>query len=149
MGSKLYSRFPQNAAGGDVGADGPIDLLSDTVKFMLRNAHTMDQTGDEAVGDLPADESTASGSGYTAGGITLSSKTYATTSLVTAFKNTVDVVWTIVGSLSTNAGILWDDTPTAPADPLICCDTFGSQTVTDGDFTYSPNASGFFTITVA
>lgn len=149
MASKLYSRFPENLGGGNNSGDGPMDLLSDTVKFMLRNAHTMDQTGDEVKTDLPADESTASGSGYTAGGATLGSKTYAASSLVTTFTNTVAISWTIVGTLSTNAGILWDDTVATPTDPLILCDTFGSQTVTDGDFTYTPNASGFFTITVA
>lgn len=126
-----------------------MDLLSDTIKFMLRNAHTPDQTGDEVVADLPADESTASSSGYTSGGATLAAKTYATTSLVTAFDNTADIMWTIVGTLSTDTGILWDDTPTSPADPLIMYDDFGSQTVTDGDFTYTPNASGFLTITVS
>lgn len=148
MASKFYSRFPQNLGGGNAAGEGPMDILSDTIKMSLRNAHTMDQTGDEVYGDLAADESSATG--YSAGGITLGSKTFATSSLVTTFDQTTDLVWTITsGTLSTNAGVVWDDTPTSPADPLILCDVFGSQSVTGGDFTYIPNASGLGTITVA
>jgi hypothetical protein len=149
MPAKLYSQFPLNLGGGDTSGEGPMDLLSDTIKLMLFNAHTPTQTGDALKADLPAEESSASGSGYTAGGATLANKTYTTSSLVTTFTNTLPIVWTIVGTLSTDTGILWDDTPTSPADPLIMYDDFGSQTVTDGDFTYTPAGSGFLTITVS
>lgn len=147
MAAKLYSRFPQNAIGGNTSGEGPMDMLSDTIKLMLRVGHTPDQTGDEVKADLPADELSATG--YTAGGATLGSKTFATTSLVTAFDNTADIVWTITGSATFDTGVLFDDTPTSPADPLIMYDALGTQTVTDGDFTYTPNAAGFYTITVA
>lgn len=148
MAAKLYSRFPQNAIGGDASGEGPMDLLSDTIKGTLRDAHTPDQTGDEVKADLPADESSATG--YSAGGITLANKTYAASSLVTTFDNTADLLWTITaGTLATDTIIFYDDTPTSPADPLISYDDFGSQSVSGADFSYVPHASGIFTITVA
>jgi hypothetical protein len=148
MASELYAAFPENVAGGNTSGEGPIDLLSDTIKFSLRNAHTPDQTGDTVYGDLAADESSATG--YTAGGITLGNKTYAVSSLTTTFDNTADLVWTISsGTLETDTGVLYDDTPTSPADPLILADAFGSQSVTGGDFTYTPHSSGLFAIAVA
>lgn len=148
MASLLYSRFLLNGLGGDAGGDGPIDLLSDTIKASARNAHTQDQTGDELYGDLAADESSATG--YVAGGATLAGKTYTTASLTTTFDNTADITWTISsGTLNLNALVFYDDTVATPAKPLICCDTVGSQSVTGGDFVYTPNASGIFAITVA
>lgn len=149
MAAKLYADFPEHLGGGDAaGEEGIADLLSDTIKGTLRNAHTPDQTGDSVLADLPADESSATG--YTAGGITLSNKTYSTSSLVTTFDNTADLVWTIsAGTLATDTIIFYDDTSTDPADCLISYDDFGSQSVSGADFTYVPNASGIFTITVA
>jgi hypothetical protein len=38
---KLYAKFPLNAAGGDAGGDGPMDLLSDTIKFTLHTSRSL------------------------------------------------------------------------------------------------------------
>lgn len=149
MAAKLYADFPEHLGGGDAASEeGIADLLSDTIKGTLRDGHTPDQTGDSVLADLPADESSATG--YTAGGITLANKTYSTSSLVTTFDNTADLVWTITaGTLATDTIIFYDDTSLDPADCLISYDNFGSQSVSGADFTYVPNASGIFTITVA
>jgi hypothetical protein len=149
MAAKLYADFPEHLGGGDGATEeGIADLLSDTIKGTLRTAHTPDQTGDSVLADLPADE--ASATGYTAGGITLANKTYATASLVTTFDNTVDLLWTITaGTLATDTIIFYDDTSTDPADCLISYDDFGTQSVSGADFSYVPHASGIFTITVA
>jgi hypothetical protein len=149
MAAKLYADFPEHLGGGDAASEEGIpDLLSDTIKGSLRTAHTPDQTGDELYGDLPADE--ASATGYTAGGITLANKTYSTTSLVTTFDNTVDLLWTITaGTLATDTLVTYHDTGADPAKPLICYDDFGTQSVSGADFSYVPHASGLFTITVA
>jgi hypothetical protein len=149
MPAKLYAAFPEHLGGGDgASEEGIADLLSDTIKSSLRTAHTPDQTGDELYGDLPADE--ASATGYTAGGITLANKTYSTTSLVTTFTNTIPLVWTITaGTLATDTIVTYDDSALDPADCLICYDDFGTQSVSGADFSYTPNASGIFTITVA
>lgn len=149
MAAKLYSRFPESLGGGNSASEEGIpDLLSDTIKGTLRNAHTPDQTGDRVKADLPADESSATG--YTAGGITLAAKTYATASLVTKFTNTNALLWTITaGTLATDTIVFYDDDALDPADCLISYDAFGSQSVVGADFSYTPNASGIFTLTVA
>lgn len=149
MPAKIYADFPEHLGGGDAaGEEGIPDLLSDTIKGTLRAAHTPDQTGDSVLADLPADESSATG--YTSGGITLANKTYATSSLTTTFDNTADLVWTITaGTLQTDTIIFYDDSSLDPADCLISYDDFGSQSVTGGDFTYIPHASGIWALTVA
>lgn len=149
MPAKLYSKFPLNLGGGDAASEEGIpDVLSDTIKGTLRTAHTPDQTGDELLADLPADE--ASATGYVSGGITLANKTYATASLVTTFDNTADLLWTITaGTLATDTIIFYDDSALDPADCLISYDDFGTQSVSGADFSYVPHASGIFTITVA
>ena len=149
MAAKIYSRFFEHLGGGDAASEEGIpDLLSDTIKGSLRNAHTPDQTGDSVYADLPADESSATG--YTAGGITLSNKTWSTTSLTTTFDNTADLLWTITaGTLATDTIVFLDDSTLDPVDCLISYDDFGSQSVTGADFSYVPHASGILAVTVA
>ena len=63
---------------------------------------------------------------------------------------TADIVITAsLGAIATWQYIyLWDDNPTAPADPLLCLWDHGSGiSLADTDSaTLQPNASGFFTI---
>ena len=149
MPAKIYSKFFEHLGGGDAETEEGIpDLLTDTIKGSLRNAHTPDQTGDAVYADLPADESSATG--YTAGGITLANKTWSTTSLTTKFDNTADLLWTITaGTLATDTIVFYDDSSLDPADCLVSYDDFGSQSVTGADFSYVPHASGILTVTVA
>lgn len=147
VSSKLYGKFPENLGGGNAGADGPMDLLSDTLKFTLHTAtYTPAQTTDEVKADATNELSTAGG--YTALGVTLGSKTYAASSLVTTF-DAADAAWTST-TITFRYGVLWDDTPTSPADPLIgYVDTGGNQTTSSVDINFVWNASGIFTITVS
>ena len=149
MAAKIYSHFFEHLGGGDAASEeGIADLLSDTIKGSLRDNHTPDQTGDSVYADLPADESSATG--YTAGGIILSNKTYSTSSLTTTFDNTADLVWTITaGTLQTNTIVFYDDSALDPADCLISYDDFGAQSVSGADFSYVPHASGIWAVTVA
>src|SRR5215213_4106462 len=114
--AKLFAHFPENLGGGNASGDGPMDLLSDTIKHTL---HTSTWTPNQSTNDVKADatnELTTAG-GYTAGGNTLGSKTYVTTSLVTAF-DAADSAWT--GTTFTHRyGATWDDTVATPADELI------------------------------
>jgi len=92
------------------------NLGSDTLKFMLTNVAPV------ATNSVKADlTEIAAGNGYTAGGtavaITSSTQTSGTYSLVP----TADVVFTASGG---SIGpfryvVLYNDTPTSPADPLI------------------------------
>lgn len=149
MAAELYASFPENLGGGNTSGEAPMDLLSDTIKgALLTSSHTYNQTTHTVFGDVSANESSATG--YTAGGATLGAKTYAVSSLVTTFDNTADLSWTIsAGTLDAQYLVLYDDTTTSPTDPLILNDDFGAQSVSGADFTYTPNASGLFTITVA
>jgi hypothetical protein len=149
MAALIYADFFEHLGGGDAESEEGIpDLLTDTIKGSLRNAHTIDQTGDSVYANLPADESSATG--YTAGGITLANKTWSTASLTTTFDNTADLVWTITaGTLQTDTIVFYDDSSLDPADCLISADDFGSQSVTGADFTYVPHTSGLLAVTVA
>jgi hypothetical protein len=145
--AKLFGKFPQNAAGGDASGDGPMDLLSDTLKFTLHTStYTPNQSTNETKTDATNELSTAGG--YTAGGVTLGTKTYAASSLVTTF-DAADAAWTAT-TITHRIAVLWDDTPTTPADPLISwVDNGGDVTTSASDLTYQFNASGIFTLTVA
>lgn len=145
--AKLYAKGPLNMAGGDASGDGPMDLLSDTLKLTLHTAtYTPNQSTNETKTDATNELSTAGG--YTALGQALASKTYASSSLVVTF-DAADVTWTST-SITHRIGVVWDDTPTTPADPLIMyVDNGGDVTTSSTDLVYQWNASGLFTITVA
>src|SRR5215203_220285 len=124
---KLYAKFPLNAAGGDAGGDGPMDLLSDVIKHTLHTGtYAPNQSTDETKSNATNELATAGG--YTALGNTLGTKTYASSSLVTTF-DAADSSWTSFTN-TFRYGVIWDDNPTAPADPLISyIDTGGDQTL--------------------
>ena len=147
VSAKLYARFPLNLGGGDASGDGPMDLLSDTIKATLHSStYTPNQSTNETKSDATNELSTAGG--YTAGGVTLGSKTYSSSSLVTTF-DAADLAWSAL-SVTFRYIVLWDDTPTTPADPLISyVDTGGDQTLSGTDLAVVWNASGIFTFTVA
>ena len=108
-----YQKFNQTVE--DL-ANGVSDLASDTLKFLLTNVAPV--AGNEVRADLTE---ISGGNGYTSGGttvgITSSTQTGGTYSLVP----TADVVFTASGG---SIGpfryvVLYNDTPTSPADPLI------------------------------
>jgi hypothetical protein len=133
--------------GGDASGDGPMDLLSDTLKLTLHTAtYTPNQSTNETKTDATNELSTAGG--YTAGGQSLASKTHAQSSLVTTF-DAADVTWSAT-TITHRIGVIWDDTPTTPADPLISwVDNGGDVTTAATDLVYQWNASGIWTISVA
>lgn len=145
--AELYGQFPLNLGGGDSAGEGSMDLLSDSLQLSLHTStHTPSQTADALFADV--DNEVSNGNGYTTGGATLSGKTYTTSSLVTTL-DASDVTWSTL-TKTHRYGILWDTTPTSPADPLIgLIDTGGDQTNTGTDLTYQWNASGILTFTVA
>jgi hypothetical protein len=143
----LYAQFPQNLGGGNAAGDGPMDLLSDTIKATI---HTATYTPNQATNEVKADatnELTTAG-GYTALGVTLGSKTYAASSLVTTF-DAADLSWPAFTNTFRYI-VLWDDTPTVPADPLMALvDTGGTQTLSGTDLSVPWNAAGIWSFTVA
>lgn len=147
VSAKLYAKGPMNMAGGDASGDGPMDLLSDSLKLTLHTStYTPNQSTNEVKADATNELSTAGG--YTALGQALASKTFVSSSLVTTF-DAADVTWTAT-SITHRHGVLWDDTVTTPADPLIMyVDNGGDVTTASTDLVYQWNASGLFTLTVA
>jgi hypothetical protein len=147
VSAKLYAQFPHNMGGGDVAGDGPMDLLSDSLKFTL---HTSTYAPNQSTNEIKTDatnELTTAG-GYTALGQALASKTFASSALVTTF-DAADVTWTAT-TITHRYGVLWDDTPTAPVDPLMMyVDNGGDVTTASTDLVYQWNASGLFTLTVS
>ena len=142
--TKLYSNMPLSALRSRL-----TDLADagTTVKVALvTGTYTFNQDTHEAFDDITNE---VSGTGYTAGGATLSSVTVTTTGRVTTV-DAADVTWT--DSTITAAGaVIYDATPALAADQklLAFVDFDGNETSESGDFTITWNASGIFDITVA
>lgn len=137
MASGLYAiTFLNNLNGGTA-----VDLDTDTLKIMLV---TSAYTPDFGVHDFKADVTNeVSGTGYTAGGETLTSLSL-TQSAGTITFDAADVTWAS-STITARGAVIYDDT--VLNDPLICYIDFGSdQSSSSGDFVISFNASGIFTI---
>ena len=147
---QLYGLLGTNLWGGEAGGDaGQMDFLSDTIKATLHtttyapNLDT-DETKSSATNEL------GTANGYTAGGVTLGTKTvtYNSTGNVTT-NSAADFSWTASGgSLVFRYVVFWDDTPTTPADPLIgFMDDTGVTLASGSTYTVDITASGLLTTT--
>lgn len=92
-----------------------------------------------------------SGSGYTAGGATLASQdvTQDNTNDRGVF-DAADITWSSLGALSPatpSHTLLWDTTPTSPADPLIAYWELGTTATNGGNYTLQFGASGIVLLT--
>lgn len=114
---------------------------TDTFKVMLSN--TAPNVSTHAVRADVTELTT--GNGYTSGGIDTQNDSTRTTGTVTV--TTVDCVWTASGGTigPFRYVIMYNDTPTSPADPLICYWDYGSSiTLNDTEtFTTDFGASVF------
>lgn len=138
---KLYSSFSAKVANKE------IDFDSDTIKVALcTSTYTPNQNTHDYFNDITNE---VTGTGYTAGGATLGTKT-VTQSTTTYTFDAADTVWT-TATVTARYAIVYDATPgTAATNPLIGYIDFGADvTATAGDFTIVWNASGIFTMTVA
>jgi hypothetical protein len=118
-----------------------LDLDNDTLKIMLV---TSAYTPDFGVHDFKADvNGEVVGTGYTAGGETLTSVTL-TQSTGTITFDAADVTWTS-STITARGAVIYDNS--LVSDPLICYIDFGSdQSSSSGDFLISFNAAGVFTL---
>lgn len=126
----LYNKFKEYAG------DGTIDLDNDTFKIGLylssSNAATLTNS---VLADLTNEHANANG--YTTGGNTLANVTW-TESSGTVTLDADDTSWTASGgSITARFAVIYDDTPTSPADPLVCYSlldtTPADVTATDGN----------------
>jgi hypothetical protein len=120
-----------------------VDLVTDSIKAALvNNTETPDFDLDDFYADFSANE--ISGTGYTAEGAALASKTLVATAGVLTY-DAADTAWTTATFSGVRGTILHDDTLTS--GPLIVAVNFGSDfAVTAGTFTIVWNASGIFTV---
>lgn len=133
--------------------DGTVDLDGDTFKAILSDTAPTAAT-DTVYSDVSGNE-LATNYGYTAGGVTLSSVTWAETGAGTGVWQftSADFSWTASGGTigTFRYVIVYDDTPTSPADPLVgYLDNGSSISITDGNsFTVDVGANGIFQLSEA
>lgn len=137
-----------NHLGGGSGT-GFIDLAADTFKAVLTNTAPT-KAGSAVLADITQIAGTG---GYAA--VTLSSVTFTETGAGTGIWefDSAAFSWTASGADFATARyiVIYDDTPTSPADPLIGYLDYGTTfVVTNGNsLTVTPGANGIFRITVS
>lgn len=144
MPSKLYGNFLKQALNKE------IDWDSDTIKVaLLSSSYTPNQDTHDYYDDVVANQVT--GTGYTTGGITLTSKTstYDGTNNVIVL-DAADVTWSSSTITARYAVIYNDSGATNASKALIGYVDFGSdQSSTNGNFTITWDSTGIVRITVA
>jgi hypothetical protein len=143
MPSKLYGNFLLKALNKEV------DFDTDTIKVaLLSSSYTPDQDVHDYLNDVSTYE--VSGTGYTAGGNTLASKTatYDSANNVIVL-DAADTTWAS-STITARYAVIYDSTGTASTSALIGYVDFGSdQSSTNGNFTITWDSTGIVRITVA
>ena len=144
MPSKLYGNFLAKALNKEV------DWDSDTIKVaLLTSSYTPNQDTHDYFDDVSANE--VSGTGYTAGGQTLGSKTVTYDSANNVIiLDAADTTWSS-STITARYAVIYDDSgATAASKALIGYVDFSSdQSSTNGNFTITWDATGIVRITVA
>lgn len=144
MASKAYGQFIGKALNKE------IDWDSDSIKVMLvSSAYTPNQDTHDYLDDVVGNEVT--GTGYTAGGQALASKTLtydASTNVIVL--DAADVTWAS-STITARYAVIYDDTPAGnSAKPLIAyLDMVSDQSSNNGNFVIQWDASGIVRITTA
>lgn len=127
-----------------------IDFDTDTVKVMLlTSAYTPNQDTHDYLDDVVANEVT--GTGYTAGGQALASKTLTYDAATNTLKiDAADVTWAS-SSITARYAVVYDDSPATNATkPLIALWDFTTDRASsNGDFIIRWGANGLFSLTAA
>jgi hypothetical protein len=143
MPSKLYGNFLLKALNKEV------DFDTDTIKVaLLSSSYTPDQDAHDYFNDVSTYE--VSGTGYTAGGNTLASKTatYDSANNVIVL-DAADTTWAS-STITARYAVVYDATGTSSTSALIGYVDFGSdQSSTNGNFTITWDSTGIVRITVA
>lgn len=125
-----------------------INWSSDTIKVSL---HTSSYTPAQDTHDFFNDiTNEVTGTGYTAGGATLGSKTatYTAGTNTTAY-DAADTSWT-TSTITARYAVVRKDTGTASTSPVICYVDFGADVVSSGGtFQITWDAAGIWSLTAA
>jgi hypothetical protein len=127
-----------------------IDFDSDTIKVaLLANTYTPNQDAHDYFDDVVAHE--VSGTGYTAGGATLASKTAAYDSATNKTKFSAATVQWPASTITARYAVIYDATPGSDATrPLIGYVDFGAdQSTSNTTFEIVWNANGILEFTTA
>lgn len=142
MPSKLYGNFLVKALNKEV------DWDTDTIKVALTTStYTPNQDTHDYFNDVTNE---VTGTGYTAGGNTLASKTitYDDANNVIVL-DAADTTWAS-STITARYAIVYASTGTASTSPLIGYVDFGSdQSSTNGNFTITWDSTGIVRVTVA
>jgi hypothetical protein len=125
-----------------------VDWVSDTIKVSLHTStYTPNQDTDDFFNDATNE---VSGTGYTAGGVTLGSKTTAYDSATNETRlDAADVSWTSA-SFTARYAVVYKDTGTASTSPVLgYVDFGGDETVSSGTFNITWDATGVLKITAS
>ena len=141
--AKFYGKFFLSLANKE------IDMDSDAIKVMLcTSSYTPDQDAHQYKSSVTNE---ITGTGYTAGGVTLSSAavTYTGASNLWAF-DAADAQWTSA-TFTARVAVVYDSTPASDSvRPLVGYILFDADVpVTAATFTIAWDASGIATITVS
>lgn len=139
--AKIYDKYFLSANAST------INYLSDSIKVMLcTSAYTPNQGTHQFKSDITNE---VSGTGYTATGVALGTKTAATATRVATF-DAADTSWT-TSTITARYAIVYDATPATDATrPLICYVDFGADVISSGGtFQITWDALGIWTLTAA
>ena len=128
--------------------DGSEDWLADTIKVaLLSSAYTPNQDTHEFWSDVSANEVT--GTGYTAGGQALGTKTATYDAATNTIKlDAADVTWA-ASTITARYAVVYKDTGVATTSPLVAyVDFVTDQSSNSGDFTLTWDANGIVNVTV-
>lgn len=144
MASKMYGQLIGRAFNGEV------DFDSHDIKVaLLSSAYTPNQDDHITWSQVKANEVT--GTGYTAGGTSLSSKTvtYDAANNVTVL-DAGDVTWA-ASTITARYAVIYDNDGASDADKVLLgyVDFGVDQASTNGNFTITWDAAGIFRFTVA
>lgn len=127
---------------------------ADTLKVTLHTSYTPDIDSHQVWADTGVSSTEyGTGSGYTAGGQTLANQSITQDNTNDrALFDADDVTWSGLGALSPatpSHAIIWNDTPTSPADPLMCYVVLGTTATNGGDYTlqWSTSPSAIISLT--
>lgn len=126
-----------------------VDWVSDTIKTTLHtNSYTFTQDSDDFFNDATNELSTAGG--YTAGGVTLGTKSIDVGTTLQVRLIAANAQWTSA-TFTARQAVVWADTAGASStDPLMMNINFGAdQSVSSGTFTIAWAADGVGKVTVA
>lgn len=125
--------------------DGTIDLVNDTLKLMLvTSTYSPNQDTHDFKDDVTNE---VSGTGYTAGGKTLTGKVANQDNTNNRSELDADDVTWSGATLTARGAVLYKDTGVAATSPIICYFDFGSdESANAEDFTVAWNAEGILQI---